>query len=97
VEAQRADPASTWSMYASALRLRRELGALGDGPLRWLSVPGDDLLVFERPGVDGATVICALNFGPTGAPVPYGVPVLASRALAEPGVLPPDTAAWWLR
>jgi len=101
VEAQRCRPDSTWSMYAEALRLRRELVALGDGELRWLSAPGDDLLVFERPDPAGGAVVCALNLSPVAVALPSeltaGAPALASQALTEPGVLPPDTAAWWLR
>jgi len=101
VEAQRARSESTWSMYATALRLRRELAALGDGDLRWLSDPDDDLLVFERPGPDGGAVVCALNLSPAPAPAPDLVagrdPILASQPLSEPDVLPPDTAAWWFR
>ena len=42
VEAQQADPASTLNLYREALRLRRELPELGDGPLEWWddAVPG---------------------------------------------------------
>lgn len=101
VEVQRGQADSTWSMYAAALRLRHDLAALGDGELRWLSQPGDDLLVFERPAAGGGpALVCALNLGPAAAPWPAAVagrtPLLASGPLPEDGVLPADTSAWWL-
>src|SRR5690606_33400753 len=44
VEAQLRDPASMLSLYRSALRLRREHPALGDGPMRWLDSPPGTLV-----------------------------------------------------
>jgi alpha-glucosidase len=94
VQAQLDDPTSTLSLYRAALALRRSMPALGDGELVWRSA-GDDVLVFERPGRNGAsTVVCAINQGGT----PYsgidGVPLVSSAPLVD-GMLPPDTAAWW--
>jgi alpha-glucosidase len=51
VEAQRDDPASTLNLYREALRLRRELPELGDGPLEWwddASVGANHVLAFRR-------------------------------------------------
>ena len=45
---QENDPASTLTLYRTALALRRDLGALGDGPLRWLPSPSADVLIFEQ-------------------------------------------------
>jgi alpha-glucosidase len=98
VEVQQADPTSTWSMYAAALRLRRRLDAFDGEELRWLSAPGDDLLVFGRPGPDGRPgLLCALNLGSVAARVSGvdGEPAVASWPGAGSGVLPPDTSAWW--
>jgi alpha-glucosidase len=102
VAAQQGDPSSTLAMYANALRLRREHASLGDGDLRWLSAPDDNVLVFERPARDGApALICALNQGAEPVPVPSrgggppGQPLIASGPMPEDGMLPPDTAAWW--
>jgi alpha-glucosidase len=102
VAAQQGDPSSTLAMYAAALRLRREYASLGDGDLRWLSAPDDNVLVFERPARDGApALICALNQGAEPVPVPSrgggppGQPLIASGPMPEDGMLPPDTAAWW--
>ena len=92
VEAQTADPRSTLRLYQDALRLRKELPALGDGTLRWLDGP-DDVLAFERePGF-----VCAVNFGtrPVLADT-YGT-LLLSSGRVNGGVLDPDTAAWWVR
>jgi alpha-glucosidase len=98
VQAQRSDPSSMWTLYARALRLRRQLAALGAGELVWLSDPKDDALVFERPAVgDGPAVVCAINLGIRPAPAPLpDAPILASGPF-ENGQLPPDTAAWWTR
>jgi len=101
VAAQQSDRSSTLALYTSAVRLRRHIGSLGDGELRWRSDPADQLLVFERPARDGAPrIVCALNQGE--APVPFptdggalGEPLIASEPLPEVGLLPPDVAAWW--
>jgi alpha-glucosidase len=91
VAAQAADPASTWSLYRAALRLRRRL-RLGQGPFTWREVPGPEVLVFERPGL-----VCSVNCGPTPVRLParYGVPVLASGDLPDPRILPADTTVYW--
>jgi alpha-glucosidase len=95
--AQRVDPDSTLSLYTRALRLRRELPALGAGELRWLSGADDDVLIFERPSPEGggAAVICAVNQGTTPVHVRDATPILASAPLAPDGKLLPDAAAWW--
>jgi alpha-glucosidase len=94
VQAQRADPSSTLQLYRTALRLRRELDALGDGELLWRSEPGDDVLCFGRPGRgDAPEVVCIVNLGSAPTPLP-GTPALASGPLTADGLLPPDTAAW---
>jgi len=99
VAAQSGVASSTLTLYRDALRLRRELGALGDGELRWLSKPADDVLVFERPGraAGDPGVLCAVNLGSVAVPVTAaaGAPLIASGPLTSDGLLPPDTAAWW--
>jgi alpha-glucosidase len=108
VEAQDGRPSSTLSLYRRALKLRRELAALGDGELRWRSEPGSDVLVFERPAPGGTkgggpeglgggvNVVCAVNLGASPVQVGDGEPLLASDPLTPDGLLPPDVAAWWL-
>jgi alpha-glucosidase len=91
VQAQHDDPQSTLTLYRRALRLRREMDALGDGQVRWLSEPGDDVLAFERPGTPA--VVCVLN--QSAEPVPVsGEVLLTSGPLTDNGLLPPDTTAW---
>lgn len=89
VQAQTSDPHSMLELYREAIRIRRELPALGDGTLRWLPAP-DGVLAFARePGF-----ACVLNL--SGAPVP--IPPHQRRLLANRPVdgelLPTDTAVW---
>ncbi|MFI0349338.1 glycoside hydrolase family 13 protein [Actinomadura sp. 9N407] len=102
VERQAADPESMLALYRSALRLRREHPALGDGTLRWLIGP-PGTLVFSRealPGEDGTggRLTCAVNLSDRTVRIPsYGRPLLASGPIRPDGeclVLPPDTAVW---
>jgi alpha-glucosidase len=88
VAAQRADPASTLSLYRDALDLRRTLPELSDAPLSWCDA-GDGVLAFDR----GPAFRCVVNF--SGEPVvlgPHGRVLTASGPCADG--LPPDTAAW---
>jgi alpha-glucosidase len=91
-EAQRNDPASTWTMYRQALRLRRE-HRLGRGELTWLPAPPKDVLAFSN-----GDLVCTTNCDtePVRLPRRYGEPVLASGTLPDPGVLPADTTVWWI-
>ncbi|WP_177891165.1 glycoside hydrolase family 13 protein [Vallicoccus soli] len=91
VEAQQGDPSSVLALYRSALRLRREEVSLGDGTLRWLDSPEGTLVFARDPGI-----VCAVNLSSRPLALPaYGAPLLASEELADPAVLPPDTAAWY--
>ncbi|GAB3323039.1 glycoside hydrolase family 13 protein [Geodermatophilus aquaeductus] len=85
-EAQRADPASTLSLYRAALRLRRELPV--EEPLTWLDL-GADVLAFDR----GPALRCVVNL--SARPVPLaglGRVLLGSGTPGE--ALAPDTAVW---
>jgi alpha-glucosidase len=103
VEAQWDDAASTLGLYRKALRLRRDLAALGDGKLDWpedtevLAGDAQDLLVFHRaPGF-----VCTVNVGTKPITIRRpGALELASVDLDEATpdgtvVLPPDSTAWW--
>ncbi|MCM2423778.1 glycoside hydrolase family 13 protein [Streptomyces sp. RKAG293] len=85
------DTGSFWHLYRDGLNLREQLPQLGEGSLRWLESP-PQVLAFVR----GDGMVCAVNFGeePVPAPVP-GVPLLAS-APCPAGLLPGNTAAWWV-
>ena len=90
VAAQEADPDSTLNLYRAALRLRRELTELGDGPLAWLETPEPDVLAFAR----GDDFVCVVNTGDTAVPLPGHEEVLLTSAPLEGGRLPANSAAW---
>lgn len=97
VEAQKADPTSTFHVLRAALAVRRSTEALGDGLMRWLDVGHADVVAFERPGAE--PVIVLLNTSDD-------VRIVAAdgEILVEAGgvarqadgmlVLPPSSAAW---
>jgi alpha-glucosidase len=89
-QVQDGDPDSMLTLYRTALRLRREQPALGDGELTWL--PAEPaVLAFSRG--DGFT--CVVNLSNAPVPLPEGTQVLlASGPLDGDGLLPADTAAW---
>ncbi|MFC6080630.1 glycoside hydrolase family 13 protein [Sphaerisporangium aureirubrum] len=93
VESQRADPASTLSLYREALRIRRDHPSLGDGLLHWLDSP-PGTLAFTR-----GDVVCTVNVSahPVEVPLP-GTLLLATAPTAPEArtvLLPPESAAWW--
>ena len=81
------DPASTFSLYREAMRLRRDLG--GDGELHWIE-KGPTRLQFSRQ----TGLSCVVNFGPDAVELPSGVLLLTSGPLTDDAMLPTDTAAW---
>ena len=93
VAAQAAHPDSTYHLYRSALRIRRDHPALGDGDLAWLDAPDDVLLFAREPGL-----VCAVNLGAQPVAVPLGDSVLCATApvrRSEAGwLLPADSAVW---
>ncbi|GAB1510841.1 glycoside hydrolase family 13 protein [Actinophytocola sp. KF-1] len=89
VVAQSADPGSMLNLYRTALGLRRDHKALGDGDLSWLDAPAD-VLVFRRdPGL-----LCAVNLGGTPWPLPEHDEVLLASGPVHDDTLAPDTAVW---
>jgi alpha-glucosidase len=88
-EAESGDHDSVLALYRAALRIRRELPALGDGDLQWLPAP-EGVLAFSRtPGFS-----CVANVSAEPMALPAGSPVLVSGPLTADGLLPRDTAAW---
>jgi alpha-glucosidase len=103
VETQEADPTSTLAFYRSALAVRREHPALGEGrAVDWLEAP-DGVLAFRRDSERGSFV-CTVNLTalPVSMPAP-GRPLLASadsgfgadQGEGEDVVLPGDITIWW--
>ncbi len=76
-------------LYRSALALRRNTPALGDGSLSWLDAPAD-VLHFARP----TGFACMVNLSGVAVPLPAQAHVLLSSDPLANGRLPPDTAAW---
>ena len=65
-EAEAGDPASMLTLYRTALRLRREHPALGDGALTWLPAAPPGVLSFTRePGF-----LCVVNLSPARVELP---------------------------
>ncbi|MFV2086555.1 glycoside hydrolase family 13 protein [Micromonospora sp. LOL_021] len=88
LDRQRDVPGSTYELYRTALRLRRELG-LGAGRLRWLESPEDVLACC----VDEVTVVT--NFGAEPVSLPPGTePLIASGPLTGSGRVPTDVTVW---
>jgi alpha-glucosidase len=89
LDRQRDVPGSTYEMYRTALRLRREHG-LGRGTLRWRE-SGDEVLIFDNGGLTVLT-----NFGAAPVPLPAGAEVLhASAPLTDDGGVPTDVTVWF--
>ncbi|MCS7478675.1 glycoside hydrolase family 13 protein [Umezawaea endophytica] len=91
VAAQTGDPESTLELYRTALRLRHDTEALGDGSLRFRDDLGPGVLAFDRsPGFT-----CVVNMGTEPVALPAGPRVLlASTSPAPAGLLPVDAAVW---
>lgn len=90
VAAQKRDPHSTLNLYREALRLRRELPGLGDGPLEWIDGLGHDVLAFRRR----ADVLCVVNTSDVPIALPFHEAVLICSAPIEGSQLPANSAAW---
>ena len=88
LDRQRDVPGSTYELYRSALRLRRE-HHLGTGELTWVDAPGD-VLAFRTGGV-----LVLTNFGDAPAGLPVGARVLlSSQPLDADGRVPADVTVW---
>lgn len=88
LDRQRGVPGSTYELYRTALRLRRE-HQLGAGALRWLS-SGDEVLNFSNGGLAVLT-----NFGAAPVPLPAGAEVLVTSAPLEDAAVPTDVTVWY--
>lgn len=91
VEAESGDADSILELYRSALEIRRELSALGDGGLEWINAPPGALAFARSPGF-----ICIVNMSadPVTPPADRAL-LLSSGPLTEDGSVPIDTAAWF--
>ena len=88
-EVQDGEPSSTLELDRSALRLRRELDALGEGGLRWLDSPAGVLAFHREPGF-----ACVVNMSGSPQPLPAHERILLASDEIEGDHLPDDTAVW---
>jgi alpha-glucosidase len=89
VQVQQNDPNSMLALYKEALRLRRDLRALGGGTLRWLEA-GPDVLAFERE----PSFVCVVNLCSAPVELPEHTRVRLTSTPLQDGLLPSDAAAW---
>lgn len=89
VEAQAGDQTSILELYRTALRLRREHPALGDGTMTWLDAPPGVLAFRRDPGF-----VCVVNLSAAPNPLPDHSSVLLGSASVEDSVLATDHAVW---
>jgi alpha-glucosidase len=90
VESQLRDAGSMLELYRSALKIRRDHPALGDGAMSWLDAPTGVLAFARDPGF-----VCLVNLGADPVPAPTGMGLLTSGALIDDSCVPPDTAVWF--
>ncbi len=94
VRAQHLRTDSVLRLYRSALALRRQHPALGDGAHRWVDAPEGVLILRREPGF-----VCATNFRdePVELELPGELLCRSDRVDAAPrwsGVLPGETTVW---
>ncbi|MEI5520452.1 glycoside hydrolase family 13 protein [Streptomyces brasiliscabiei] len=89
VETQTGDESSMLELYRTALRLRHEHPALGDGTMTWLDTPPGVLAFHRDPGL-----VCVVNLSTEPYRLPDHTSVLLSSGPVEDGVLAPDQAIW---
>jgi alpha-glucosidase len=88
LDRQRGVAGSTYELYRTALRVRRE-HRLGVGELTWVETPAD-VLAFES-----GDVLVLTNFGSAPADLPPGMTVLlSSEPLTDDGRVPQDVTVW---
>jgi alpha-glucosidase len=90
VEVQSDDPGSMLALYRTALRIRRQSPALGDGTLTWDEDAPEGVLSFTRsPGFR-----CMVNLSAQSVRLPQHRDVLLASNALDTDTLPPDTAVW---
>jgi alpha-glucosidase len=88
VDSQRGVDDSTYEMYRSALRLRRELG-LGVGPLTTEEGYAEGVVALRN-----ANTVVLTTVGDVKAALPVGHTVLLASGPLDGDTLPPDTTVW---
>jgi alpha-glucosidase len=89
VEAQTGHETSVLELHRTALRIRRDHDALGDGTMTWLDTPAGVPAFRRDPGF-----VCLVHLSSEAYPLPeHTATVLASSTVAD-GLLEPDHAVW---
>lgn len=88
VATQEGDPDSMLELYRSALRIRGSHPALGDGIMRWVTMPPGALGFAREP-----KFLCLVNYTADPVALPDDAQILLASAPFEGG-LPADTAVW---
>ncbi|MBD3006391.1 glycoside hydrolase family 13 protein [Streptomyces sp. 5-10] len=89
VEAQTGDESSMLELYRTALRIRRENPALGDGTMTWLDAPSGVLSFRRDPGF-----VCVVNLSTEPYRLPDHTSILLASGPVTSGLLAPHQAAW---
>jgi alpha-glucosidase len=89
VAVQTGDEQSMLELYRSALHLRREHPALGDGDMTWLDAPAGVLAFGRDPGFR-----CVVNLSSEPYRLPEHTSVLLASGPVPDGLLAPDHAVW---
>jgi alpha-glucosidase len=90
VERQAGDAGSMLELYRTALRIRRSLPALGDGPMQWLSMPDGALGFAREPGF-----LCVVNYAAAPVALPDDAEILLASDQFDAGAgVPADTTVW---
>ncbi|WP_033328747.1 glycoside hydrolase family 13 protein [Streptomyces yerevanensis] len=89
VQAQTGDETSMLELYRTALRLRRDNPALGDGTMTWLEAPAGVLAFRREPGF-----ACIVNLSTEAYRLPDHTSILLASGPITDGLLAPDQAAW---
>jgi alpha-glucosidase len=88
LDRQQGVPGSTWELYRSALKLRREHG-LGSGTVAWQDSPAE-VLAFRN-----GSLLVLTNFGDGPVSLPVGAEVLlSSEPLDSDGRVPSEVTVW---
>ncbi|MFF3818454.1 glycoside hydrolase family 13 protein [Streptomyces bluensis] len=92
VEAQTGDDTSMLELYRTALRIRRDHPALGDGTMTWHDTPAGVLAFHRQPGLT-----CVVNLSDEPYQLPEHAAILLASGPVENALLAPDQAAWLTR
>ncbi|ANS62846.1 alpha-glucosidase [Streptomyces lincolnensis] len=89
VEAQTGDETSMLELYRTALRLRRDHPALGDGTITWQDAPAGVLAFHREPGF-----LCVVNLSDDAYQLPEHTAILLASGPVADGRVEPEHAVW---